>query len=142
MRRSEVAVRLGTENLVARSTQPDFRSCRSGSHLFKLIRRFLFGTFPFFLQFSTAHPSAARGFSENSTTRFPFLFFSGATPLFPRMVNWGGRRIDSLVLGERYFHRRVPRHKKSARCRRQHSRAFGPDNREPVRLSVEPRWAW
>src|SRR5260370_16914195 len=56
--------------------------------MFKLIRRFLFGTFPFFLQFSTAHPSAASGFSENSTTRFRFLFLSGATRLFPRMVNW------------------------------------------------------
>jgi hypothetical protein len=79
MRRGEV---------VARSPQPHFRSCRSGYHLFKLIRRFLFGTIPFFLQFSTAHPSAACGFSENSTPRFPFLFLSGATPLFPRTVNW------------------------------------------------------
>src|SRR4029077_3134905 len=43
----------------------------------------LFGTSPFFLQFSTAHPSADCGFSENSTTRFPFLFFFGTSPLFP-----------------------------------------------------------
>src|SRR5258708_20703691 len=57
--------------------------------MFKLIRRFLFGTFPFFLQFTTAHPSAASGFSENSTTRFRFLFLSGATHLSPGMVNWG-----------------------------------------------------
>src|ERR1700747_883883 len=85
---------------------PHFGSCRSGYHLFKLIRRFLFGTSPFFLQSSTAHLLAACGFSENSITRFPFLFLSGATPLFlllstapflfffgnrplfPRTVNW------------------------------------------------------
>src|SRR5438132_689138 len=76
---------------------PHFGSCRSGYHLFKLIRRFLFRTSPFFLQSSTAHLSAACGFSENSTTRFPFLFLSGATPLFlllstapffPRTANW------------------------------------------------------
>jgi hypothetical protein len=88
VRRGEVVVRLGTENLVARSTQPLFGYCRSGYHLFKLIRRFLFGTSPFFLQSSTAHPSADCGFSENSITRFPFLFLSGATPLFPRTANW------------------------------------------------------
>jgi hypothetical protein len=56
--------------------------------MFKLIRRFLVGTSPFFLQFSTAHPSAACGFSKNSTTRFPFLFISRATPLFPRTAKW------------------------------------------------------
>src|SRR5438445_7601592 len=66
---------------------PHFGSCRSGYHLFKLIRRFLFRTSPFFLQSSTAHLSAACGFSENSTTRFPFLFLSGAMQLFPRTVN-------------------------------------------------------
>ena len=66
---------------------PYFASCRSGYHLFKLVRRFLFGNSPFFLQSSTAHLSAACGFSENST-RFPFLFLSGATPLFPRTANW------------------------------------------------------
>src|SRR3984893_296455 len=38
--------------------------------MFKLIRRFLFGTSPFFLLFSTS----------------PFLFFSGTPPLFPRMA--------------------------------------------------------
>src|ERR1700747_1976611 len=67
---------------------PCFGSCRSGYHLYKLIRRFLFGTSQFFLQSSTAHPSADCGFSENSTTRFPFLFLSGATQLFPRRANW------------------------------------------------------
>src|SRR5260221_5705712 len=65
-----------------------FGYCRSGYHLFKLIRRFLFGNSPFFLQSSTAHLSADCGFSENSTTRFPFLFLSGATQLFPRRANW------------------------------------------------------
>src|SRR6266404_3521430 len=73
---------------VARPMPPHFGSCRSGYHLFKLIRRFLFRTSPFFLQSSTAHLSAACGFSENSTTRFPFLFLSGATPLFPRTAIW------------------------------------------------------
>src|ERR1700716_1180065 len=104
---------------------PHFGSCRSGYHLFKVIRRFLFGTSPFFLQSSTAHLSAACGFSENSTTRFPFLFLSGATPLFlllstaPFLFFFGNPptfpengelagRIDSLVLGERDSRRRAP----------------------------------
>src|SRR5260221_9595171 len=67
---------------------PLFGCCRSGCYLFKLIRRCLFGNSPFFLQSSTAHLSANCGFSENSTARFPFLFFFGATPLFPRTANW------------------------------------------------------
>jgi hypothetical protein len=42
-------------------------------------------TFKNTLQFSTAHPSAACGFSENSTTRFDFhFFFSLETPDFSR----------------------------------------------------------
>src|SRR5258707_15838290 len=75
-----------------------FGYCRSGYHLFKLIRRFLFGNSPFFLQSSTAHLSAACGFSENSTTRFPFLSlllstapllsFFGCPPLFPITLKW------------------------------------------------------
>src|SRR5258708_33133538 len=73
-----------------------FGYCRSGYHLFKLIRRFLFGNSPFFLQTSTAHLSAAGIFSDNSITRFPFLFLSGATRLFPRTAN-------SLVVSTHWY---------------------------------------
>src|SRR5580704_3200789 len=57
--------------------------------LFKLVGRFFFGTFPFFLQFSTAHRSAGCTVSQNSTSRFPLLFLSEATPLFLGVVNRG-----------------------------------------------------
>jgi hypothetical protein len=110
--------------------------CRLLSRLTaKLIRRFgpaqpiddsIFGTSPFFLQFSTAHPSAACGFSENSTTPFPFLFLSGATPLFPRTANW--------VVGVSthwYWANEIPvvehRGIEGLRAAGDVSRAFGPD---------------
>src|SRR3981081_2984478 len=68
-----------------------------------------------------------------------FSLWSHST--FPENGELGSRRIDSLVLGERYSRRRAPRHKKSACCRRR-SHASGPDSKEPGRLSAEPRWAW
>src|SRR6202007_2408046 len=70
----------------------------------------------------------------------PISFFLRHPATFPENGELGGRHIDSLVLGERDSRRRAPRHKKSARYRRR-SRAFGPDSKEPGRLSVEPRWA-
>src|ERR1700741_5287341 len=68
----------GAENLEP-IMLPRFGYWRSSYHLFKLIRRFLFGNTPFFLQSSTSHLSAACGFSENGG--FRFLFRCGASRL-------------------------------------------------------------